>query len=54
MGKYFVKAVLKEYAFEPDQEIVSLNEGQKLKIVIKAKRVEYSIFGKVRKNRLKI
>ena len=49
MGKYFVKAVLKEYAFDPDQQIVSLDEGQKLKISIKARRVEYSIFGKVRK-----
>jgi len=48
MGKYFVKAVLKEYAFNPDQQIVSLDEGQKLKISIKARRVEYSIFGKMK------
>lgn len=48
MGKYFVKAVLKEYSFEPDQQIVTLNEGQKLKINLKARRIEYSAIGKVR------
>ena len=47
MGKYFVKAVLKEYSFEPDQQIVDLGEGQKLKINLKARRIEYSILGKV-------
>jgi hypothetical protein len=47
MGKYFVKAVLKEYSFEPDQQIVDLGEGQKLKINLKAKRIEYSVLGKV-------
>ena len=47
MGQYFVKAVLKEYSFEPSQQIINLSEGQNLKLTLKAKRVAFSVLGSV-------
>lgn len=37
-GQYYVKAVLKEYEFSPAQKLITIEEGQTERIVIKAKR----------------
>jgi len=46
-GEYFVRAVLKEYNFEPAQSTITIEDGEHKKIAIKAKRVAYSAFGRI-------
>jgi hypothetical protein len=46
-AEYFVKPQLKEYEFEPKHKLMVLNEGQNAEVILSAKRVAFSIFGKV-------
>ncbi len=46
-AEYFVKPQLKEYEFEPRHQLLNLGEGQNAEVVAKAKRVAFSIFGRV-------
>ncbi|RWS12490.1 nodal modulator 3-like protein [Dinothrombium tinctorium] len=44
-GQYFVRAVLKEFQFEPSSKILDLKQGETVTIEIKGKRVAFSCFG---------
>lgn len=46
-GEYFIKPQLKEYEFEPKHTLQKLNEGENAEVIMTAKRVAFSIFGKM-------
>ena len=46
-GEYFIKPQLKEYEFKPKHKIQKLKEGENIQISWTAKRVSFSIFGKI-------
>ncbi len=46
-GEYFIKPQLKEYEFKPKHQMHKLGEGQNAQISWTAKRVAFSIFGKL-------
>ncbi len=46
-AEYFVKPQLKEYEFEPKHQLLNLAEGQNAEVIAKARRVAFSIFGRV-------
>lgn len=47
-GEYFIKAVLKEYVFEPAQSTLTINDGEHKKLVLRATRVAFSLFGNIK------
>lgn len=46
-GEYFLKAVLKEYSFNPPQTTITIDDGEHKEITLSAKRVAYSAYGRV-------
>ena len=46
-GDYYIKPLLKEYEFDQQQKLVTIKGGEHIEILLKAKRVAFSIFGKV-------
>ena len=44
-GRYYVKAVLKEYEFDPPQKTFGIEEGETYTLDIVAKRTQYSAYG---------
>lgn len=44
-GKYYVKAFLKEYEFDPPQKMFSVEEGEVFELDIVAKRTRFSAYG---------
>jgi hypothetical protein len=46
-GEYYIQPFLKEYQFEQRQKSINIKEGDHFDIILKAKRVAFSIFGKV-------
>ncbi|CAB3398048.1 unnamed protein product [Caenorhabditis bovis] len=47
-GEYFVRAILQEYKFSPTTSTIEVKEGVHENVVLKGKRVAYSVFGKMR------
>ncbi|KAG5674083.1 hypothetical protein PVAND_004070 [Polypedilum vanderplanki] len=46
-GKYFLRAMMKEYEFKPNSQTIDIKDGETLTIDLSAKRVAYSVFGKI-------
>ena len=46
-GEYYIQPFLKEYKFEQNQKSILVKEGDHIDILLKAKRVAFSVFGKV-------
>jgi len=46
-GQYFLKPMQKEYSFEPSSKMVDVSEGEDVVILIKGKRVAFSVSGSV-------
>lgn len=46
-GEYFIKPQLKEYEFKPKHKMQKIGEGENAQISWQAKRVAFSIFGKL-------
>ena len=46
-GEYYIQPFLKEYKFEQNQKSIKVKEGDHIDILLKAKRVAFSVFGKV-------
>jgi len=46
-GEYYIQPFLKEYKFEQGQKSINIKEGDHIDILLKAKRVAFSVFGKV-------
>ena len=46
-GEYYIQPFLKEYKFEQNQKSIIIKEGDHIDILLKAKRVAFSVFGKV-------
>ena len=46
-GEYYIQPFLKEYKFEQNQKSIIVKEGDHIDILLKAKRVAFSVFGKV-------
>jgi hypothetical protein len=46
-GEYYIQPFLKEYKFEQNQKSIIVKEGDHIDISLKAKRVAFSVFGKV-------
>ena len=46
-GVYYIQPFLKEYKFEQKQNSIIVKEGDHIDILLKAKRVAFSVFGKV-------
>ena len=46
-GEYYIQPFLKEYKFEQKQNSIIVKEGDHIDILLKAKRVAFSVFGKV-------
>ena len=46
-GEYYIQPFLKEYKFEHNQKSIMIKEGDHIDILLKAKRVAFSVFGKV-------
>ncbi|XP_026483060.1 LOW QUALITY PROTEIN: nodal modulator 1-like, partial [Ctenocephalides felis] len=44
---YYLRAVMKEYVFEPASKKVEVKEGQSVKLEIKGKRTAFSAFGSI-------
>ncbi|XP_038065332.1 nodal modulator 1-like isoform X2 [Patiria miniata] len=45
--QYFLRALMKEYKFEPGSQMISVEEGSVIKLKIKGSRVAFSCFGVV-------
>lgn len=46
-GKFYLRAMMKEYDFKPNSQTVEIKDGETLNIELKGKRVAYSVLGKV-------
>ncbi|XP_060516095.1 BOS complex subunit NOMO3 [Cylas formicarius] len=46
-GDYFLKPMLKEYQFEPASKLVTIREGETVKVQLGGKRVAFSAYGKI-------
>ena len=46
-GEYFIKPQLKEYEFSPKHKMQKIQEGENAVITCTAKRIAFSIFGKI-------
>ena len=46
-GEYFIKPQFKEYEFNPKHKLQQLKEGENAEITLSAKRIAFSIFGKI-------
>ena len=46
-GEYYIQPFLKEYKFEQNQKSIKVKEGDHIDILLKAKRVAFSVYGKV-------
>ncbi|GAB6022208.1 nodal modulator [Chamberlinius hualienensis] len=46
-GQYFLRAMMKEYQFEPPSKMVEVSEGEGVSVVLKGKRVAFSCYGVV-------
>ena len=46
-GEYFIKPQFKEYEFNPKHKLQQLKEGENAEITLRAKRIAFSIFGKI-------
>ena len=46
-GEYYIQPFLKEYKFEQNQKSILVKEGDHIDVLLKAKRVAFSVFGKV-------
>ena len=46
-GEYYIKPLYKEYQFNDPQKVIRINGGEHIEEVLVAKRVAFSIFGKV-------
>jgi hypothetical protein len=46
-GEYYIQPFLKEYKFDQNQKSIKVKEGDHIDILLKAKRVAFSVFGKV-------
>ena len=46
-GEYYIQPFLKEYKFEQNQKSIMVKEGDHIDVLLKAKRVAFSVFGKV-------
>ena len=46
-GEYYIQPFLKEYKFEQNQKSIIVKEGDHIDILLKAKRVAFSVYGKV-------
>jgi hypothetical protein len=46
-GEYYIQPFLKEYKFEQNQKSIIVKEGDHIDILLKAKRVAFSVFGRV-------
>ena len=46
-GEYYIQPFLKEYKFEQNQKSILVKEGDHIDILLKARRVAFSVFGKV-------
>ena len=46
-GEYYIQPFLKEYKFEQSQKSILVKEGDHIDILLKAKRVAFSVYGKV-------
>ncbi|XP_074594811.1 BOS complex subunit NOMO3 [Brevipalpus obovatus] len=44
-GQYFMRAVLKEYKFEPSSQIIDVSQGKTIQLKVKGNRIAYSCFG---------
>lgn len=45
-GEYYLKPLLKEYRFEPEQMTLRIEQGNRLNVVFVAFRVAFSAYGK--------
>ena len=46
-GEYYIQPFLKEYKFEQNQKSIMVKEGDHIDVLLKAKRVAFSVYGKV-------
>ncbi|RZC36994.1 uncharacterized protein BDFB_006360, partial [Asbolus verrucosus] len=46
-GEYFLRPMMKEYSFEPNSKIITVNEGETVTVELIGKRVAYSAYGHV-------
>nr|XP_023013784.1 nodal modulator 3 [Leptinotarsa decemlineata] len=46
-SEYFLRPMMKEYQFEPNSKIISVQEGETVNVRLVAKRVAYSAYGQV-------
>ena len=46
-GEYYIQPFLKEYKFEQNQKSILVKEGDHIDVLLKAKRVAFSVYGKV-------
>jgi len=46
-GEYFIKPQFKEYEFNPKHKMLQLKEGENAEVTLNAKRIAFSIFGKI-------
>ena len=47
-GEYYIQPFLKEYKFEQNQKSILIKEGDHIDVLLKAKRVAFSVYGKVK------
>ncbi|CAI5450836.1 unnamed protein product [Caenorhabditis angaria] len=47
-GEYFIRAILQEYKFNPSTTTIQVKQGVHENVIVKGKRVSYSVFGKIR------
>ncbi|CRK90119.1 CLUMA_CG003837, isoform A [Clunio marinus] len=47
-GKYYLRAMMKEYEFKPNSQTLEIKDGETVNINLVGKRVAYSVFGKIR------
>lgn len=46
-GQYYLRAMMKEYKFEPNSKVIDVGDGETINVELSGKRVAYSIFGTV-------
>ncbi len=46
-GQYYLRAMMKEYKFEPHSKVIDVADGETINVELSGKRVAYSIFGTV-------
>lgn len=46
-GQYYLRAMMKEYKFEPNSKVIDVADGETINVELSGKRVAYSVFGTI-------